>query len=90
MYSSSFESPMQYLFAQCSKNSILALLRYVITAQSNLTLYHTEANGASFFWQALKINLLVGLKPLCANGHIEKIVLFADHQIFLHLDHCTP
>ena len=62
MKSSSFESPKPYLFAHNLKNSISALLRYVIMAQSNSILYHTEANGCIFFW-------LVAL--VCTWGKIE-------------------
>ena len=41
--SSSFESPKPDLFAQyIIKNSISSLLRYVIMAQSNPILHHTE------------------------------------------------
>ena len=49
MKSFSFESPKAYLLAQYLKNSSQALLRYVIIAQSNPILYHTEANGCIFF-----------------------------------------
>ena len=42
MKSSSFESPKQYIIAIYLKNSIPELLRYVIMAQSNPILYHTE------------------------------------------------
>ena len=50
-----FESPKPYLFAQYLKNSIQALLRYEIIAQSNPTSYHTEANGSIFFLAGCKI-----------------------------------
>ena len=42
MNSSSFESPKPYLFGYYLKNSITALLRYVILAQSTPILLHTE------------------------------------------------
>ena len=43
MQSSSFESPKPYLFGYYIKNSITALLRYVILlAQSTPILLHTE------------------------------------------------
>ena len=42
MHSSSFESPKPYLFGYYLKNSIIALLRYVILAQSTPILLHTE------------------------------------------------
>ena len=53
MYSSSNESPKPYPLAQYLKNSIPALLRYVVMAQNNPILYHTEANGCIFFWLAV-------------------------------------
>ena len=42
MHSSSFESLKPYLFGYYLKNSITALLRYVILAQSTPILLHTE------------------------------------------------
>ena len=42
MHSNSFESPKPYLFGYCLKNSIIALLRYVICAQSTPISLHTE------------------------------------------------
>ena len=42
MYISSFESPKPYLFGHYLKNSITALLRYVILAQSTPISLHTE------------------------------------------------
>ena len=40
--SGSFESPKTYLFGHYLKNSITALLRYVILAQNTPILLHTE------------------------------------------------
>ena len=53
MKSSSFESPKPYLLGNYLKNSIPALLRYVILAQSHPILLHTEGNGWIFFWLAV-------------------------------------
>ena len=55
MKSFSFESPKPHLFAQYLKNSIQALLRCEIKAQSNPILHHTEANGCIFFWLAVEL-----------------------------------
>jgi len=42
MHSSSFENPKPYVFGHYLKNSITALLRYVILAQSTPISVHTE------------------------------------------------
>ena len=56
MHSSSFKSPKSYLFGHYLKNSIPVLWRYVIMAQSNPILLHTEGNGCFFFWLAVTFN----------------------------------
>ena len=55
MYSSSFESPKQYLREQYLNNSIPVLLGYAIMAQSDPILYQTAANGCIFFWLAVQL-----------------------------------
>ena len=67
MKSSSFESPKPYLFAQYLKNSIQALLRYVIIAQSNPILYHTEENWCIFFWLAVQFMRICRNKQTATN-----------------------
>ena len=67
MKSSSFESPKPYIFAQYL-NSIPALLKYVILAQSNPILYHTKLNGCISFWLAVYFNIEI-LKSLIILGY---------------------
>ena len=62
IYSSSNESPKPYLFAQNLKNSIPALLRYLVLAQRNPILVHTEPNGCISFWLAVLVIKVVLLQ----------------------------
>ena len=54
MNSSTFENLKPYLFGNYSKNSITALLRYVIMAKGNhIYLVLMLQAGVSFFWLAV-------------------------------------
>ena len=57
MHSSSFESPKPYLFGYYLKNSITALLRYVILAQSTPILLHTEGLVSSVSLSTVNVSI---------------------------------
>ena len=59
MHSSSFESPKPYLFGYYLKNSITALLRYVILAQSTPILLHTEGLVSFVSLSTVRPNVLI-------------------------------